>query len=113
MWEVRTLEATADGIMDAAILMVYEGRIRPEDLRYDTWVEAQWSKAARSLDALEALWISHLAGPLDMGQIAVACALSYLDFRHPDRDWRAGRGALAAWHATFAARPSMDATKPE
>ena len=91
IWEVLTLEATADGIMEAAVLMVYEGRVRPEDKQYPEWIEAQWLKVSRSLDALEERWMSHLAGPLDAAQIAVGCALPYLDFRHGDRDWRAGR----------------------
>ena len=41
-----------DGIMDAAILMVYEYRVRPEDKRFPDFVEAQWSKVAGALDAL-------------------------------------------------------------
>lgn len=112
LWETLTLEATADGILDAAILMVYEWRVRPEDRRFDPWVEGQWGKIARALDTIEARWMGHLAGPLDIGQIAVGCALGYLDFRHGARDWRAGRPALAAWAAAFAARPSMAATVP-
>lgn len=112
LWDTLTLEATADGIMDAAVLMVYEGRVRPENLRYGDWVEAQWQKVCRALDALEARWISHLQGPLDMAHISVGCALGYLDFRHADRSWRDGRPALAAWEASFAARPSMQDTKP-
>lgn len=112
LWETLTLEATADGILDAAVLMVYEGRVRPENLRFPDWVEAQWAKIARALDALEGRWMAHLAGPLDMGQIGVACALGYLDFRHPGRDWRAGRPALAAWQAGFGERTSMVATRP-
>lgn len=113
LWETLTLEATADGLMDAAILMVYEGRVRPEEIRYPDWVEAQWTKVTRGLDAIEARWMSHLAGPFDMAQIAMGCALAYLDFRHGDRDWRSGRPALAAWYAAFAERPSMQATRPE
>lgn len=112
LWDTLTLEATADGILDAAILMVYETRVRPSDLRFDPWVEGQWGKVDRALDALETRWMSHLAGPLDMGQIAIGCALSYLDFRHAARDWRNGRPDLAAWEAVFAARPSMQATVP-
>jgi glutathione S-transferase len=112
IWDTLVLEATADGIMDAAILMVYESRVRPEDKRFDPWVEGQWAKIDRALDALEARWMSHLHGPLDMGQIAVGCALGYLDLRHGARDWRAGRPALAAWQAGFAARDSMTATAP-
>ncbi|MDJ1008519.1 MAG: glutathione S-transferase [Paracoccaceae bacterium] len=113
LWEVLTLEATADGVMEAAVLMVYEGRSRPAELRHEAWVDAQWLKVTRALDVIEARWMSHLAGKLDMGHIAVACALGYLDFRHGERDWRTGRAALASWFATFEERPSMIATSPE
>ena len=112
LWETLTLEATADGILDAAILMVYESRIRPDNLRFGPWVDGQWAKIARAFDALEQRWMSHLNGPLDMGQVAVACALSYVDFRHGDRAWRVAHPHLAAWHAEFAQRPSMEATVP-
>ncbi|MFZ1727673.1 MAG: glutathione S-transferase [Albidovulum sp.] len=112
LWETLTLEATADGMLDAAILMVYESRLRPEDKRFADWVEGQWAKIARALDALESRWIGHLNGPLDMGQLAMACALSYLDFRHDARGWRDGRPELASWYKRVAARPSMKATEP-
>ncbi|QCO56173.1 glutathione S-transferase [Pseudorhodobacter turbinis] len=112
LWDTLTLEATADGMLDAAILMVYETRVRPEDKRYDAWVEGQWAKVDRALDALENRWMAHLHGALDMGQIAVACALAYVDFRHGVRNWREGRPALAKWEADFAARDSMKATVP-
>lgn len=112
LWEVLTLEATADGIMDAAVAMVYERRFRPENVQSDDWVDAQWGKIARSLDALEGMRMSHLRGPLDMGQVAIGCALGYLDFRHDDRGWRLGRGQLDDWYASFAERPSMKATAP-
>ncbi|SDW10748.1 Glutathione S-transferase [Roseicitreum antarcticum] len=111
-WEALTLEAMADGITDAAILMVYETRARPEDKRFDGWVNGQWAKVERSLDALESRWIAYLAGPLCIGHIALACTLGYLDFRHAERDWRRGRPALAAWEARFAARAAMQATMP-
>jgi glutathione S-transferase len=112
LWETLTLEATADGVLDAAILMVYETRVRPEAARFEPWVEGQWAKIARALDAIEARWMSHLGGPLDMGQIAVACALGYIDFRHDARRWREGRPMLGAWYAEFAKRPAMAATVP-
>ncbi|PKQ13379.1 MAG: glutathione S-transferase [Alphaproteobacteria bacterium HGW-Alphaproteobacteria-1] len=112
LWEVLTLEATADGIMESGVLMVYETRLRPEGARSEAWVEAQWAKIARALDALEERWMSHLSGPLDMGQIAVACALGYLDFRHDARGWRQGHPALAAWYEGVVARDSMVQTVP-
>ena len=57
--------------------------------------------------------MSHLSGPLDMAQIAVATALTYLDFRHADRSWRDTRPDLAAWHLKFCERDSMVATAPK
>ncbi|NDW54244.1 glutathione S-transferase [Aliiroseovarius sp. PrR006] len=112
IWEVLTLEATADAIMDAGVLMVYENRCRPEDMQFGGWLDAQWGKIEGALDALNTRWMSHLSGPLDMGQIAVGCALGYLDFRHDARGWRKGRDALDDWFAVFCERESMKATKP-
>ncbi|WP_343116272.1 glutathione S-transferase [Ostreiculturibacter nitratireducens] len=112
LWETLTLEATADGILDAAVLMLYETRVRPEEKRFADWTEGQWAKIARSLDAIGERWMSHLAGHIDMGQIAMGCALGYLDFRHGARDWRKGRDALAGWYEDFVQRDSMKATVP-
>ena len=111
-WDVLTLEALGDAICDAAILIVYESRSRPEDARHAPWVEGQWAKIARSLDVLEARYLSLLRAPLNIGQISVACALSYLDLRLDDRAWRTGHADLADWHAGFADRSSMQATVP-
>ncbi|SLN65994.1 putative GST-like protein YibF [Roseovarius litorisediminis] len=113
IWDTLTLEATADGILEAALSMVYEHRLRPPEKVFDGWVEAQWAKAERAVTAVNARWMSHLSGPLDMGQIAIACALGYLDFRHADRNWRKGNDALDDWFAVFAQRDSMKATAPE
>ncbi len=112
LWDVLTLEATGDGICDAAVLMIYEGRSRAEDKQDPAFVEAQWNKVTRALDALESRWMGLLEGPMNMGQIAVGAALGYLDFRHEARDWRTGRPALAAWFEGFSERPSIQATKP-
>ena len=113
IWETLTLEATADGIMDAAVLMVYEARCRPENMQSADWVNGQWDKISRALDAICNRWMSHLVGPTDIGHIAIGCALGYLDFRHDDRAWRKGRDSLDDWFAVFASRPSMLDTKPE
>lgn len=111
-WQTLTLEALADGILDAALLITYEARLRPEDKRMDSWTDGQWSKIARACAAMNSRWMDHLAGPLDMGQIAVACALSYVDFRHDARGWRQGNDALAAWFRDFESRPGMIETRP-
>jgi len=112
LWEVLTLEALADGILDAAVSMTYEARQRPQAKQMPEWVDAQWAKIARACDAINGRWMSHLAGPLDMGQIAVACALGYIDFRHGGRNWRKGNDALNAWFETFSARDSFKSTQP-
>ncbi|MXQ08129.1 glutathione S-transferase [Alphaproteobacteria bacterium GH1-50] len=112
LWEVLTLEATADGILDAALLMAYEWRLRPEEIRFEPWVDGQWDKIARALDVIEARWISHLEGRLGMGHIAVGAALGYLDFRHDARGWRTGRPLLTDWFTRFSERPSMQDTVP-
>lgn len=112
LWDTLTLEATADGIAEAAVLIRYEFHVRPEAARSPDWAEAQWQKIDRALTAVEARWMSHLSGPLDMGQIAIGCALGYLDFRLADRDWRKTRPSLAAWYASFSDRPAMRATAP-
>lgn len=116
VWDTLTLEAHCDGILDAAILCVYEVRCRDEGDRSEAWCEAQRAKVARGLDALEADWLDHLNGGTDMGAVGAGCVLDYLDFRAEMGgfpDWRDGRPGLAAWGETFVARASMAATKPE
>jgi glutathione S-transferase len=111
-WDALTLEATADGMMDAAVAMVYEVKLRPEGGSSAAIIDGQWGKVARALDVLEERWMAYLAGPLCAGQIALGCALGYIDLRHGDRDWRRGRPTLAAWEAAFAVRDSMQSTRP-
>jgi glutathione S-transferase len=116
LWRTLTLEAMADGILDAALLMVYEMRLRPEPLRFQPWSDAQWAKIARALDTLEADRITDLNAPRsgcpDMGHIALAAALGYLDFRLSSRNWCHGHPMLADWAARFMARTSVQATAP-
>lgn len=112
LWQTLTLEATAEGMLDAALLIVYESRLRPENKRLPEWVEGQWSKISRSLKVLDSNYIAHLKGPIDMGHISVATALGYLDFRHPQRNWRLEHGDLAEWFAEISERPSLQATLP-
>ncbi len=112
LWETLTLESAAHGVMDSAVSLSYENR-RPEERRSPDWIAAQSGKIAAALDAVGDRWMSHLAGPLDMAQVALACALSYLDLRHGHLDWRSGRDALASWHEAIDARPAFAATRPE
>jgi glutathione S-transferase len=111
-WDCLTLEATADGMLDDALSMVYESRLRPLEMQMHQIVDGQWAKIARSTALLEERWLAYLAGPVCMGQIALGCALAYVDFRLGARDWRSTSPALAEWQAGFAARDSMIATAP-
>lgn len=112
LYDTLTLEATADGIMEAAVLIVYESRLRPAEFQYKPWTDAQRSKILNGLRAIEERWMSHLNGPLDIAQIAVSVSLDYVDFRLDDFDWQSQCPALSAWHAAFRARPSLAATRP-
>jgi glutathione S-transferase len=112
-WRVLRMQALADGILDAGILAFYERQMRPPALHWEPWIEGQGKKAASGLDALDAELSRDGVGAVpDVGQIAAACALGWLEFRAPFGDVRAGRPALAAWYESFSARPSMQATRP-
>ncbi len=105
-----SLQALCDGIIEASLLIVYEGRYRPADKRVDDWVERQAEKAARGLAVLEAAPPKIDAMP-DVGQITLACALGYRDLRF-EGSWRKGHPKLVAWLDKFAAQvPSFAATK--
>src|SRR3546814_5541364 len=79
---------------------------RPAEQQSDFWKARLQDKIARAADTLEAEAAS-LDGPVTIGQISVACALGFLDFRKVREGWREGRPKLAAWHAAFSRRPSM------
>ena len=111
-WEMLTLEATAEGIIDAALLIAYEWRMRPKEIRFPHWVEGQWSKVDRALSALENKWMGQLDDKINIGQIGVGCALGYLDFRNAKRDWREKHKTLSNWFKSFSKRESMSATMP-
>ena len=112
LWRVLTVEALAEGILDAALLATYERRLRPEEMRFAPWVEGQKTKALRATTALERRLDADLAEDLTMAQIATGCALGYLDLRFPDLAWREGAPRLADWYAAFAHEPFMEATAP-
>lgn len=109
-WDERlaclTLQALADGILDASLLVLYEER-RPEAERSPAWLERQRGKIRRGLAALDAT-PPHLL--VDAGTITVACMLNQLDRRKP-LEWRGDHPALLAWFAAFAqATPAFTAT---
>ena len=105
------LQALADGVMDASILINYEARYRPVQNHEPKWLDLQAGKVTRALAVLEAA-PPGIDAPPDVGQITLACALGYRDFRFPG-SWRGDHPRLAAWLGDFAARvPAFAATTP-
>lgn len=103
------LQALADGLMDAALLQVYEARLRDADKRSERWLDTQAGKVARALAELEA---APPAVETTVGAIATACALGYLDLRFAG-NWRDAHPNLVAWLEAFrAAVPAYDKTAP-
>ena len=113
LFRVLTLEALADGILDAALLVVYESRLRPEDKRFTPWVEGQLGKILRAVVSLEPHVRDDLMGAPTMAHVALGCALGYVDFRLPELAWRDTAPALADWYRDFAEKPYMAATLPQ
>lgn len=111
-WRRLTLAALADGIMDASVLVRYELTLRAPEKHWEQWLDGQRDKIRRALAVLEAEAIAELACHFDIAAISVACALGYLDFRHPDLEWRQDQPQLAAWYFEVSQRPSMLATRP-
>ena len=111
----RQIEALADGICDAVVLIVTE-RSRPSQKQSADWIARQAAKIPNALDELERLLgANHAFTPHGFGlaEIATGCALGYLDLRHPELDWRADHPRLAALSARLAERESFRATQPQ
>jgi glutathione S-transferase len=90
--------ALGDGILDIALASVGE-RFRP-------------AERLACVDALEGEADALAGSAFSIGHIGIGIAVSYLDFRFGDLRWREGHPRLAAWHATFDARPSVQANLP-
>jgi glutathione S-transferase len=110
-WRVSRDAALADGVMEAAVLVRYETFARPEHLRWKDWVDGQMDKVACSLAEIEAR-AGSLDQRIDLGTIAIGCALGYLDFRFAALGWKNTHPKIAAWFERFAARESMLTTQP-
>jgi glutathione S-transferase len=112
IYDILTLEALADGIMESAVSITYESKLRPQNEQSPSWMEAQWSKVLHSIKALDDGQFQAMDSEMNMGQIAVACALGYLDFRHDARQWRNGHSNLASWNDKMIKLPALIKTIP-
>lgn len=110
-FDALTLQSTADGLLDAALLIRYELTARAEAERSAAWISGQEAKIESALQAFE-LQAGGFGDRLDIGVIALGCALGYLDLRFPELGWAARLPATRAWYEVFAKRPAMKATRP-
>lgn len=100
-------QALGDGFLDILVLARNErDRVQPSEPHLTSWAV----RKAAVLNRLEAEAAALSAAPLDIGHIAIGCALSYLDFRFAAEDWRKDHPRIADWHAAFSLRPSVHAT---
>lgn len=102
-------EAMAHGLCDLLVLWRNE-RGRDAAQQSESHLAAFGVKTAATLDWMEAEADARASQPFDFGHVSAGCTLAYADFRFPDLEWRSGRPRLAAWHESFAARPSAIAT---
>jgi glutathione S-transferase len=102
-------QALGDGFLDLLVLARNE-RLREQPSQVHLTSAAV--RTAAVLESLERETDAFGASGFDIGHIAIGCALSYLDFRFAEENWRKGHPRLAIWHAVFAARPSVEATRP-
>src|SRR3954463_1478456 len=115
--EVKTWEALADGVLDAALLARLEAHWagRSKTQRSQPWIDRQLGKVQSSLKAMsQGLGEKPFCAGiyLSLADIAVGCALGYLDFRFPQVDWRTPHPNLAKLHDKLMARASFTDTRP-
>lgn len=111
---VKTMEALADGITDAAASVLMAGRVAGAEAVPQKWREWQTDKIRRAVAYCNAgIQKRPAAEALHLGDIALGCALGFLDFRFPDLNWREANPALAEWFAPIANRPSFAQTAPK
>ena len=97
--EVEVAEATADGICDCLLAIVYERRFRPEEKVHQPWIDRQWSKVERALDHLEAN-MPRLGKAPNAAHFALAAMLRYIELRFEGK-WQKGRPKLARFLTRF------------
>jgi glutathione S-transferase len=112
--QVKRWEALADGLMDAAVGIRMES-LRPHDQRSQTWIDRDQAVVAAALAMMDAELGDHhwcMGTPFTFADVAVGCALGYLDFRFPVIDWRAKHGNLARLYEKVMQRPSFAESVP-
>ena len=113
-FEALRLQALCDGLLDACLLQVYEGRYRPAEMHVQSWLDRQADKVSRGMAALEAAppKLDPAIEPMpNVGAITLSCLLGYRDLRFGGT-WRNEYPKLVAWLDRFAAQvPAFNATR--
>ncbi len=109
-WAVLGLEALGDGLAEAVVAVAQEGA-KPGDKQTQRVLDRQGGKVARALKTLDGQ-AGGFRDPPSMGEIAVACALGYMEYRGVAEGWRGDHPALTAWYDSICARPSFAETVP-
>jgi glutathione S-transferase len=102
-------QALGDGFLDFLLLLRNE---REREHPSPVHVAIFGTKKQAALKALDNEAGDLAASSFTVGHIAIGCALSYLDFRFSDEDWRSGHPGIARWHRDYCQRPSVRATEP-
>lgn len=110
-WVALREQALGDGLLDAALLVRYEGFLRPEDKRWSDWADGQMKKVRGALAEIEKL-APTFGDRVDIGTVTIACALGYMDFRYSDMGWRKDYPQAAAFADRMFARPSFKSSVP-
>jgi glutathione S-transferase len=110
-WDALRRLALGDAMLETGVLWRSE-RIRPAPQQSSPILLAYDQKMSHALDAVEADATALKLDGIDIGEIAIGCALGYLDFRFVELDWRTRCPKAAKWFESFGARPSMRETTP-
>ncbi|KAJ3057030.1 hypothetical protein HK097_001514 [Rhizophlyctis rosea] len=109
------LQSLADGIIDAGVIATYEMICRPEQYRFQDWIEAQWIKILRGFNWLEGEAKEGMLAGVDgmtVGEVTVICALDKFGRRNVEDRWENRWPALAAWAEQFKNCEGFKTTRP-
>lgn len=110
-WQALREQSTGDTLLHAALLVLYERKLRPAELRWQPWIDGQLDKIRTCLDAIEQA-AAGFGDRFDIGTVTYACGLGYLDFRFPEIAWRDTRPSTATWFEQVSKRRSVIETMP-
>lgn len=109
-FRILTMLALGQAIAESAVAYRYETAARPQGLQWKEWMARTEQRLHAAFANVSTQWAAEFA-EVHVGTIGVAVALSYIEFRIPQIDWKSGNPALAKFHAAFSERDSMRASQ--